>query len=174
MQGLDGRIAAVLEGGACEHGLESTILDLVSEKPRILRSGPVTQQQLEKAMGQSVDTPKHHVEVVPGNVEAHYQPNTPLRILSSEQLLIEIELPHKKNCHFIVWSDDVIEQCKKTEMPTCKWSKLQNNAAHFGSKLYVTLYQVDQIFPSQIMIEQPPQSDAWVAVNDRLSRAASQ
>jgi L-threonylcarbamoyladenylate synthase len=173
MQGLDGRIAAVLEGGACEHGLESTILDLVSEKPRILRSGPITQQQLEKAMGQSVETPKHHVEVVPGNVEAHYQPNTPLRILSSEQLLTEIALPHRKNCHFIVWSGDVIERCKKINMPTYKWSKLENDAAHFGSKLYVTLYQVDQMFPNQIIIEQPPQSDAWAAVNDRLSRAVS-
>ena len=174
MQGLDGRIAAVLEGGACEHGLESTILDLVSEKPRILRSGPVTQQQLQKAMGQSVETPKHHVEAVPGNVEAHYQPKAPLRILSSKQLLTEIALAHQKDGHFIVWSDDVIEQCKKAEVPSYKWSKLHNDAAHFGSKLYVTLYQVDQIFPSQIMIEQPPQSDAWAAVNDRLSRAATQ
>jgi L-threonylcarbamoyladenylate synthase len=174
MQGLDGRIAAVLEGGACEHGLESTILDLVSENPRILRSGPVTQRQLEKAMGQSVNTPEHHLEVVPGNVEAHYQPNTPLRVLSSEQLLAEIELPHPNNCHFIVWSDNIIEQCRKTEMLTCKWSRLENDAAHFGSKLFVTLYQVDQMFHSQIIIEQPPQSDAWAAVNDRLSRAATQ
>jgi L-threonylcarbamoyladenylate synthase len=173
MQGLDGRIAAVLEGGPCEHGLESTILDLVSENPRILRSGPVTQQQLETAMGQSVETPKHHVEIVPGNVEAHYQPNTPLHILSSEQLLTEIVLPQQKNCHFIVWSDDVIEQCKKTNIPTGQWSKLENDAAHFGSKLYVTLYQVDQISPSKIILEQPPQSAAWAAVNDRLSRAAA-
>jgi L-threonylcarbamoyladenylate synthase len=174
MQGLDGRIAAVLEGGACEYGLESTIVDLVSEKPRILRSGPVTQQQIETAMGQSVDTPKHHVEVVPGNVEAHYQPNTPLRILSSQQLLTEIELLRQKKCHFIVWSDDVIKQCEKTNMPTSMWSNLENDAAHFGSKLNVTLYQVDQISPTKIIVEQPPQSDTWDAVNDRLSRAASQ
>ncbi|MGK0268706.1 MAG: L-threonylcarbamoyladenylate synthase [Paraglaciecola sp.] len=173
MQGLEGRIAAVLEGGPCEHGLESTILDLVSEKPRILRSGPVTQQQLETAMGQSVDTPKNHTQVVPGNVKAHYQPNTPLHILSSEQLLADIDKLVQKNCHLIVWSNAVIEQCQKTDFLTSKWFTLENDAALFGRELYVSLYQVDQTCPSQIIIEQPPQSDAWAAVNDRLSRAAS-
>jgi L-threonylcarbamoyladenylate synthase len=173
MQGLEGRIAAVLEGGPCEHGLESTILDLVSEKPRILRSGPVTQQQLETAMGRSVDTPKKHTQVVPGNVKAHYQPNTPLHILSSEQLLADIDKLVQKNCHLIVWSNAVIEQCQKTDFLTSKWFTLENDAALFGRELYVSLYQVDQTCPSQIIIEQPPQSDAWAAVNDRLSRAAS-
>jgi L-threonylcarbamoyladenylate synthase len=173
MQGLEGRIAAVLEGGPCEHGLESTILDLVSEKPRILRSGPVTQQQLETAMGQIVGTPKNHTQVVPGNVKAHYQPNTPLHILSSEQLLADIDKLVQKNCHLIVWSNAVIEQCQKTDFLTSKWFTLENDAALFGRELYVSLYQVDQTCPSQIIIEQPPQSDAWAAVNDRLSRAAS-
>jgi L-threonylcarbamoyladenylate synthase len=172
MQGLDGRIAAVLEGGACEHGLESTILDLVSEKPRILRAGPVTQQQLEAAMGQIINAPKNHIEVVPGNVEAHYQPNTPLLIMSSEQLLTEISRLKQKNYHFVVWSDAVIEQSKKTHVPSSQCSNLGNDAANYGRKLYVTLYQVDQTRPTQIIVEQPPQSDAWAAVNDRLSRAA--
>ncbi|MFT6123580.1 MAG: L-threonylcarbamoyladenylate synthase [Oleiphilaceae bacterium] len=172
MQGLDGRIAAVLEGGACEHGLESTILDLVSEKPRILRAGPVTQQQLEAAMGQIIDTPKTHIEIVPGNVEAHYQPNTPLRIMSSEQLLTEISRLKQKNCHFVVWSDAVIEQSKKTHIPSTQCSYLGNDATNYGRELYVTLYQVDQTRSTQIIVEQPPQSDTWAAVNDRLLRAA--
>jgi L-threonylcarbamoyladenylate synthase len=172
MQGLDGRIAAVLEGGACEHGLESTILDLVSEKPRILRAGPVTQQQLEAAMGQIIDTPRNHIEVVPGNVEAHYQPNTPLLIMSSEQLLTEIDRLKHTDCHFVVWSDAVIQQSKETHVSSSQCTYLGNEAASYGRKLYVTLYQVDQSRPTQIIVEQPPQSDAWAAVNDRLSRAA--
>ena len=174
MHGLNGRIAAVLEGGPCEHGLESTILDLVSEKPRILRSGPVTQQLLETAMGQNVNTPKNHTQVVPGNVKAHYQPNTPLRIFSSEKLLTQIDKLDLKNHHLIVWSDAVVEQCKKTNFPTSKWSRLENDAVLFGRELYVTLYQIDQTCPNQIMIEQPPQSATWAAVNDRLARAAAQ
>jgi L-threonylcarbamoyladenylate synthase len=173
MQGLHGRIAAIVDGGSCEHGLESTILDLVSEKPRILRAGPVTQQQLEMAVGHSVDAPKSHFEVVPGNVKAHYQPNTPLRIVSSEKLLSEIDMLNQNNCHFIVWSELMIEQCKKANIPISRWSNLENNAASFGKKLYVTLYQIDKSCPTQIIIEQPPQSDAWAAVNDRLSRAAT-
>lgn len=172
MQGLHGRIAAVLEGGPCEHGLESTILDLVSKKPRILRAGPITQLQLESTMVQSVDTPKNHSEVVPGNVKAHYQPNTPLRIVSSEQMLLAIDKLSHNNQHLIVWSDAAIEHCTKINIPTSKWTYLQNDAAEFGRQLYATLYHVDQSSPSQIIIEQTPQSDAWAAVNDRLSRAA--
>ena len=173
MQGLGGRIAAVLEGGPCQHGLESTILDLVSEKPRVLRSGPVTQQQLEIAIGRSIDTPQVHAQVVPGNVEAHYQPNTPLHILSSEQLLTKLDSLFQKNCHLIVWSDTIVERCKKVNFPASKWSNLKNNAALFGRELYVTLYRVDQTHSSQIIIEKPPQTDAWAAVNDRVTRAAT-
>ena len=49
-KGLQGRIAAVLDGGPCAHGLESTIVDLVSDLPRILRAGPITKQQLDVAL----------------------------------------------------------------------------------------------------------------------------
>jgi L-threonylcarbamoyladenylate synthase len=173
MQGLNGRIPAILEGGPCEYGLESTILDLVSAEPSILRAGPVTQQQLTAAMGQSVDTPNNHVEVVPGNVNAHYQPNTPLRIVSSEQLLMDIAALRQHNCHFVIWSDEVMEHCIKTGVPIYQWSNLANDAVTFGHKLYVTLYQVDQSHPTQIVVEQPPKSTSWAAVNDRLARAAT-
>jgi L-threonylcarbamoyladenylate synthase len=174
IQGLGGRIAAVLDGGACEHGLESTILDLVGEQPRILRAGPISQQQLQVAMGQSVGMPKSHSEVVPGNVHAHYQPTTPLRIATTQQLLAEIEQHIQDNCHFIIYSDTLAEHCRRTNIAASQWSTLDHDAADFGRKLYVTLYQVDQRQPRQIIIEQPPQSDAWAAINDRLSRAATQ
>ena len=62
----------------------------------------------------------------------------------------------------------------KNNFPISKWSYLENDAALFGRKLSVTLYRVDQAYPSQIIIEQPPQSYVWDAVNDRLTRAATQ
>jgi L-threonylcarbamoyladenylate synthase len=173
LQSLGGRIAAVLEGGPCDHGLESTILDLVSEKPRILRSGPISRQQLEIALGQAISIPASHLEVVPGNVKAHYQPHTPLRIATSEQLLIEIDNLSHQNTHFILLSDKVIERCKKIGVSTSNLSEMNNNAAMFGKKLYVTLFHADQNGVEQIIVEKPPQTDAWSAVNDRLSRAAA-
>jgi hypothetical protein len=54
MGSLAGRIAAVLDGGACKVGLESTIVDLTGDTARILRSGPITREQLEAVLGQPV------------------------------------------------------------------------------------------------------------------------
>jgi L-threonylcarbamoyladenylate synthase len=174
MKGLDGRIAAVLDGGPCEHGLESTIVDLVSKKPRILRAGPITQQQIQTVLREDIETPKNHTEVVPGNVKAHYQPNTPLRIVSSEQLLLDIDTFSRQNYHFIASSPHLIGKLESAKLPPSQWSQLENDAAQFGSQLYVTLFQVDKMKTQQIIIEQPPQDSVWDAVNDRLSRAASQ
>ena len=174
MQGLNGRIAAVLDGGPCEHGLESTIVDLVSPKRRILRAGPITQQQIQTVLGENVETPKSHKEIVPGNVKAHYQPNTPLRIATTEQFSLDIDTLNQQNCHFIAYSPLLIEKLKSAKLPPSRWSQLENDAAQFGSQLYVTLFQVDNMKAQQIIIEQPPQDSVWDAVNDRLSRAASQ
>jgi L-threonylcarbamoyladenylate synthase len=172
IQGLNGRINAVLEGGSCEHGLESTIVDLVSAKPRILRTGPITQQQIQAILGEDVETAKSHKEVVPGNVKAHYQPNTPLHIASTEQLLMDIDTLRQQNCHFIAYSPALIEKINSANLPTSQWSQLEDDAIQFGNKLYVTLFQVDKMNTEKIIIEQPRQNSAWDAINDRLSRAA--
>jgi L-threonylcarbamoyladenylate synthase len=172
MASLDGRIAAVLDGGACEYGLESTIIDLVGDKPRILRAGPISSHSLALTLGMTVETPEHHVEVVPGNVKAHYQPNAQLQLISAKQLLADMNSLSEGNTHFLLWSESVIEQFKKC-VPNSQWHIMASDAVAFGRQLYVTLYQVDKIGVEKIIVEQPPMTEEWRAVNDRLSRAAS-
>jgi L-threonylcarbamoyladenylate synthase len=50
---------------------------------------------------------------------------------------------------------------------------MASDAVAFGRQLYVTLYQVDKMGVEKIIVEQPPMTEEWRAVNDRLSRAAS-
>lgn len=171
-RGLAGRIAGVLEGGACDHGLESTILDLVSEQPRILRAGPISQQQLTDALGCEVQLPAQHVEVVPGNVKAHYQPTTPAKLLSTEQIMAQAERLNAANSFFLVWSEQAQRHLQESN-ERAQWRVMPATAAQYGQQLYVTLYQVDQQGAAQIIVEQPPQGDPWRAINDRLSRATS-
>ncbi|MCE2571291.1 L-threonylcarbamoyladenylate synthase [Motilimonas eburnea] len=171
-RGLAGRIAGVLEGGACDHGLESTILDLVSEQPRILRAGPISQQQLTDALGCEVLLPAQHVEVVPGNVKAHYQPTTPAKLLSTEQIMAQAERLNAANSFFLVWSEQAQRHLQESN-ERAQWRVMPATAAQYGQQLYVTLYQVDQQGAAQIIVEQPPQGDPWRAINDRLSRATS-
>ena len=99
IKGMDGRIPAVLDGGPCEEGLESTILDLTSDTPAILRPGPVGRDALTHVIGSDVQLPRSHQVAVPGNVAAHYQPVTPLRQVSPADLIAGDEV----YAAYLVW-----------------------------------------------------------------------
>ena len=170
--GLDGRIAAGLDGGQCEHGLESTIVDMVSEQPRILRAGPISQQTLQNVLGRSVAMPMQFDDVVPGNVEAHYQPDSPLALLSTEEIQQQLASWQGKPVRFLIWSDALLQTFRQLEPQASHWQAMSPEPIQFGKDLYHTLYQVDKLQPAQIILEKPPTSDDWRAINDRLRRAA--
>ena len=159
---LDGRIAAVLDGGPSEFGLESTIVDVTGASPRILRSGPITRKQLEAVLGEEVLLPVTHEVAVPGNVEAHYQPNTPLTMVDSKDL---IDLDSSSGA--LVYS----EHGKKLFENNGRVQQLSKDPTSFGQKLYGALHELDQLGLSQILVERPPSDEAWAAINDRLKRA---
>ncbi len=84
IHGLGGKIAAVIDGGPCQHGLESTIVDLTQRPFRVLRAGPITASELSAVLGETVEAPVQHDTVVPGNVGSHYQPNTRLQMVAAD------------------------------------------------------------------------------------------
>lgn len=78
--GLGGRIAAILDGGPCAVGVESAILSLLEDTPRLLRQGGVVQEEIETALGQRVQGPRpDSVLQAPGMLASHYAPNAALR-----------------------------------------------------------------------------------------------
>ncbi|MDP5213406.1 L-threonylcarbamoyladenylate synthase [Pseudoalteromonas tunicata] len=165
LTGLNGKLAAVLDGGACEHGLESTIVDLTGDTVQILRAGPITADELSAVLGQPVTQPQQHNKAVPGNVKAHYQPNTLLRVMNKTQLnealqsvtaqiaLLSLETKSDKlNVHFVA-------------MPT--------DAKDYGQVLFRELAKADTLGLAEIWLESPPQGQQWLAAHDRLKRAAT-
>lgn len=72
---LNGRIPAILDGGACDVGLESTILDVSGERPRLLRRGGVPEEQLLPITGALTDVPSSSVALCPGMKYKHYAPD---------------------------------------------------------------------------------------------------
>ncbi|OOE44304.1 threonylcarbamoyl-AMP synthase [Salinivibrio kushneri] len=165
VHGLGGKIAAVIDGGPCQHGLESTIVDLTKRPFRVLRAGPITASELSAVLGETVDAPEQHDTVVPGNVGSHYQPNTRLQIVATD--LSDLPAPHPEKraalLHFgdAPTRDDLV--C--ITMP--------NDAARYGQALYHQLAQADQLGVNEIWLAQPPHGEAWLAVHDRLRRAVS-
>ena len=169
VSGLDGHISAVLDGGPCEFGLESTIVDLTADVPRIVRAGPITQAMLEEVLGRAVDAPTEHDAVVPGNVRAHYQPRTPLRKLALSELAREDLAPGAAG--FIVYSSQVAARLTAMGVAESALCRLPENAAAYGKQFYAALHQMDQLGAKTLFVEEPPRGDDWSAVNDRLKRA---
>ncbi|EHR41639.1 L-threonylcarbamoyladenylate synthase [Alishewanella jeotgali] len=164
LHGMAGKIAAVLDGGPCEHGLESTIVDLTTSPPQILRSGPITAAQLGQVLGCAVSTPREHQVKVSGNVGAHYQPNTPVYLLPSDALIAQLANSTVPTAvlHF-----------SALPLPAVSYQQqLPASAAAYGQQLYHQLFLADQQGVAQILVELPPHSPGWEAVQDRLRRAA--
>ncbi len=166
--GLDGRIDAVLDGGPCAVGLESTIVDLTGATPRILRAGPITQAQLRDALGIAVAFPQQHHDAVPGNVAVHYQPRTPLYLFDTDTLHARLaQLPTDAGIALAHTSDDL-----PASTGVLRALRLPADKPGFARAMYNALHALDQIGANAIWLERPPVEDAWCDVHDRLSRAA--
>ncbi len=165
MAGLGGRIAAVLDGGQCQVGSESTILAVFNDRAQILRAGAITMAQLAPFIPVPLSQPAMHGEVVSGNKEIHYQPHTPVKLKSTDAILASISerdeiglLSHTAalaaiDCrHHVALSDDVTE---------------------YRHDMYQSLYQLDQKSVTEIWVEIPPDTDDWLDINDRLSKASA-
>ena len=163
---MHGKIDAVLDGGACEVGLESTIVDLSGDELRVLRQGPITAKQIAEVTGRRVVIPEHHTAAVPGNVAEHYQPHTPLFIGTREQMLAQLQQEQEPiACVFYADTAGLPESALITKLPKDKEA--------YAHGLYATLYKLDCLQASAIWLEQPPLLENWGDVNDRLRRAAT-
>ncbi|PCK29725.1 L-threonylcarbamoyladenylate synthase [Pseudoalteromonas piscicida] len=168
--GLSGKIAAVLDGGPCEVGLESTIVDISSATPRILRAGPITKAELESVLKMEVEEPDVHTVAVPGNVKAHYQPSKRLTVLSTEALISRLS-NCEHNTGVLYYSSKVATLVAEKELVDLK---LGAEKAKYAQGLYYGLHQLDQSSATEILLEAPPSTAKWRDVNDRLMRAAAQ
>ncbi len=171
--GLAGRIDAVLDGGPCQVGLESTIIDLTKVAQggdiKVLRAGPISAEQIAHVINMPVKDFENHTLAVPGNVAAHYQPNAPLQILPTLKLKQALaQSDQQAAC--IYYSAEIQEVLKHNP---CTLNSLKLGAGHqaYGQQLYASLFELDKLKPTTILLEQPPQTANWLAVNDRLNRA---
>lgn len=164
LAGLDGKIAAVIDGGDCDVGLESTIVDLTGSEVQVLRAGPISAEEISLVLGCDVSMPREHNVAVPGNVKAHYQPSKPLTIYNTAELASR--LSHAPADVICLYISPVFQS-----MATPTWQQMPEQKADYARALYRSLFEADKRPGSEIWLEQPPQLPAWADVNDRLRRA---
>lgn len=162
-------IDCVLDGGEADVGIESTIVDLSGAQPVLLRPGWITPAQLEQALGFPLGGPHDDAPRAPGTLAKHYAPQTPLIVLEFD-LLMELAATLTrvgKRVAALAMSD------RRPVHEGLVWVAAPDDAAAYAHTLYANLRALDEAGCETILVEQPPQTSEWVAINDRLTRAAA-
>lgn len=164
----EGPVAAVLDGGSCDVGIESTIVDLTridSVGPALLRPGRISAVQIEHVLGRSVVLPDQAAPRVSGSLESHYAPATPVVLLDGIELR---PLAERLN-----GAGDRVVVLRYSVAVTDMFSLCLPADPHgYAQGLYAGLRELDGKEAAFILVERPPSTDDWRAVNDRLARAA--
>lgn len=156
--GLEGRIAAVLDGGPCPLGVESTILSVTEAVPHLLRPGGVTAEALEAVLGAPVAMGPMSLTAptAPGQLASHYAPEAPVRLNAIAPDAGEIWLGFGPDC--------------PGEITLSASGDLDEAAA----RLFSALRAMDALAAGRrIAVAPVPETGLGVAINDRLRRAAA-
>jgi len=162
-QEFSGRVDVILDGGPCEVGLESTILDLSARVPRLLRPGAVTLAQLSEVLGE-VQLGGEAAPRVPGSLESHYAPAT--KAVLARSLSDYLQEHAQKHLAVLARSQ------KPAWLESRVWLTLPGEPDAYARRLYAALRELDAAGCDEIVIEVPPDTPEWLAVRDRLARAA--
>ncbi|MEN1783974.1 MAG: L-threonylcarbamoyladenylate synthase [Bacteroidota bacterium] len=167
-QQLGTRIPLILDGGACQQGLESTILGWENGQPTIYREGMITAHQLGAVLG-DLPTAAHRqkVLVAPGMSSSHYAPVT--QTLVSDNLPLTLESVQGKTIGLISLAKPYVGPHTLTkEIVLSTLGSLEEIA----QRLYAAMYELDQADVTVIIIERAPNTGIGKAINDRLQRSA--
>lgn len=145
----------VVDGGRSEYGLESTVIDLTEDPPRILRPGSVSRADIQSLVGRPLGhIPPSGIRKAPGMYRRHYAPRSPVQLVGRPLESGECGLTFAANT---------------SEMQV----KMPREPRAYGAVLYGALKQLDLKSPSEILVEEPPETPEWEAVWDRLRKASA-
>ncbi len=166
LDGLGNDIDMILEGGSCQVGVESTIIDLSQDQPRILRPGMISQAQIEAVLDYDLCMPvsSHSTTRASGTLPSHYAPKKPLYLLDSKDRYNQIETFRRKGQRIGLLS--------QVPADVDFWLEAPESPEGYAHALYGLLHEMDHAHVDVILVEQVPHEGLWQAIHDRLSRAS--
>lgn len=170
---LGSAVAMVLDGGPTRVGIESTIVDLSSAQPMLLRPGQISSAAISEVLG----TPLAYLAAqsrpgttrAPGTLPSHYAPTTPLVLIEPERLLDEVTRLSAAGARIVV----LARRAAPPELAGLTWRVAPADAPGYAQMLYATLRELDAQGAARIVVERVPEDQSWLAVRDRLRRAAA-
>ena len=173
IDGLGDRVSMVLDGGPCPVGVESTIVDLSGTTARLLRPGMITPTELETVLEAPLTTVAVTQSVAqseaPGTLASHYAPRAPLTIVPTADFgrAVDTAIISGEYPGVLSFSGP------PHEWPTDRWITLPATPDACAQQLYASLRTLDQSSPVRIIAEAVPSHGRWIAIADRLRRAAA-
>lgn len=170
LRGLDGRIDLLLDAGPTPGGLESTVLDVTNNPPRLLRPGLISPAELEAVVGpvtQKESAPPGHPLRSPGMLGRHYAPRTPLECAEDGSHRVEQLCRTGKRVGWLTFAEDTGPT--RSEIVALTMPK---DTAGYAAQLYGALHTLDDAGLDCIVVDLPPKTEDWLAVHDRLQRAS--
>jgi L-threonylcarbamoyladenylate synthase len=171
LAGLAGVVDLVLDAGPVPGGLESTVLDVTSNPARLLRPGLVSPEQIEVVIGpitisRKDPAPSGTPRRSPGMETRHYAPRTPLELVEADGRDRVEELRRAgQRVGWLTFGTEQLDDVITVTMP--------RDAAAYAANLYAALHALDGAGVDRIIVAQPPDAPEWLAVRDRLRRAAA-
>jgi L-threonylcarbamoyladenylate synthase len=171
---LGDEVSLILDAGACEVGVESTIIDLSRGHAVLLRPGDIDTEAIARVLGAPPAAPDARAPRASGTLAAHYAPHTPLELVESAALGARIAALLAGHARVAVWSH---------HRPTLSDPQLDDSGLHwepapaqpqdYARMLYDMLRRLDAVGADRMLIESVPAGPQWDAVRDRLARAAA-
>ena len=145
----------ILDGGACNVGVESTIIDCTSDVPRILRPGAITDEMISHSTGLVVLDARGVDIRVSGSLESHYAPKA---------VVLLDQTPRPGQGFIALREIHDIDGVVRLASP--------KSAEEFARELYSALRYADQLGLQEVVVHQPNEAGIGLAIRDRLKRAA--
>ena len=165
----------VLDGGPCEVGIESSIVDCTRGQPVLLRPGVLTRSQIEAASGQPL-LGKDDIAVAAGatprasgTLESHYAPSAKVRLMGVEAMQTALDLLGSDAAHIAVYARSIV----RIKSSHILYRRMPDDALATAQQLFAVLRDFDAQGVKLIWIEHLPETPEWEGVLDRLVRASA-
>jgi L-threonylcarbamoyladenylate synthase len=163
---LGREVDLVLDGGNCDVGIESTIVDLSGAHPVLLRPGRVSAVEMETLLGEPVLAPDAQSPRAPGSHESHYAPRAAMKIVPNRRDFTDELTAHRGRRIAILALEISVPR-----VPAPLQRVLVASAAEYSRHLYAKMRELDHTGADLILVEAPPKGGHWDSVWDRLRRA---
>ena len=165
-------VGMILDGGPCRIGVESTIVSLVHGDAVLLRPGRLSVEAIEDTLNKKIllTQPDSTKVRASGMLNSHYAPATPIEIQPADELWLRAHQLANLGYKIAVLNLSDHNKCASSAAITRFQMPLQ--ADDYGRELYASLHRIDHANFDRILAEALPATPEWVAINDRVRRAA--